>query len=142
MYRKYRVLDDCARLRDVITAFPDLRHFIPSILVVNWDSDVKRDVPKDLTEMVGLSQTISWAPRSLCVVDQITKYINDGTILDLVALSISSCETELDHAFAQSLAALKLDLEGELVEWLSLKGSVSIRLDAIINTDRLLRCVR
>jgi len=26
--RKYRVLDDCARLREVIETFPDDRHFI------------------------------------------------------------------------------------------------------------------
>lgn len=50
--RKYRVLDDCARLREVIETFPEDRHFIPSILFVLWDEDESEALPDDLRVMV------------------------------------------------------------------------------------------
>jgi hypothetical protein len=50
--RKYRVLDDCARLREVIETFPDDRHFIPSILFILWNEDDSETLPDDLRHMV------------------------------------------------------------------------------------------
>ena len=50
--RKYRVLDDCARLREVIETFPEDRHFIPSILFVLWGEDESEVLPDDLRLMV------------------------------------------------------------------------------------------
>jgi hypothetical protein len=52
MRRKYRVLDDCARLREVIETFPEDRHFIPSILFVLWGEDEAEALPDDLRLMV------------------------------------------------------------------------------------------
>ncbi|KAJ7430961.1 hypothetical protein B0H11DRAFT_1679179, partial [Mycena galericulata] len=37
--RKYRVLDDCCRLRDIIKALPEKRHFVPSLLLIVWTAD-------------------------------------------------------------------------------------------------------
>ena len=50
--RKYRVLDDCTRLREVIETFPEDRHFIPSILFVLWGEDESEALPDDLRFMV------------------------------------------------------------------------------------------
>lgn len=50
--RKYRVLDDCSRLRDIIQAFPQHRYFRPSILVLSWVEGEKAEVPADLLDMV------------------------------------------------------------------------------------------
>jgi len=50
--RKYRVLDDCARLREVIETFPEDQHFIPSILFVLWGEDESEVLPDDLRLMV------------------------------------------------------------------------------------------
>jgi hypothetical protein len=50
--RKYRVLDDCARLREVIETFPDDRHFIPSVLFILWNEDDSETLPDDLRHMV------------------------------------------------------------------------------------------
>src|SRR5579863_6445668 len=50
--RKYRVLDDCARLREVIETFPEDRHFIPSIFFVLWGEDDSEALPDDLRRMV------------------------------------------------------------------------------------------
>jgi nuclear mRNA export protein SAC3 len=35
--RKFRVLDDCARLRDIIEKLPAKRYFVPSLLVFDWE---------------------------------------------------------------------------------------------------------
>lgn len=50
--RKYRVLDDCARLREVIETFPEDRHFIPSVLFILWNEDDSETLPDDLRRMV------------------------------------------------------------------------------------------
>lgn len=50
--RKYRVLDDCSRLRDIIQAFPQHRYFRPSILVLTWVEGDKAEAPADLLDMV------------------------------------------------------------------------------------------
>lgn len=52
LHRKYRVLDDCARLREVIETLPDDRHFIPSILFILWNEDNSEMLPDDLRHMV------------------------------------------------------------------------------------------
>ena len=50
--RKYGVLDDCARLREVIETFPDDRHFIPSVLFILWTEDDSETLPDELRHMV------------------------------------------------------------------------------------------
>ena len=50
--RKYRVLDDCSRLRDIITMLPKRRHYIPSIMLINWDASKGSSVATDIVDMV------------------------------------------------------------------------------------------
>ena len=50
--RKYRVLDDCSRLRDVMKLLPEGRHYTPSLLFINWDARPGSDVHSDITDMV------------------------------------------------------------------------------------------
>ena len=52
--RKYRILDDCARLREAIEMFPLDRHFIPSVLFILWGQDEAEALPGDLQRMVRL----------------------------------------------------------------------------------------
>lgn len=60
-HRKYRILDDCSRLRDIIDSLPqdeDLR-FIPSLLVIDWvDSSEGSQAAVDFVTMVSLSLSI------------------------------------------------------------------------------------
>jgi hypothetical protein len=44
--RKYRVLDDCSRLRDVISALPANRHFVPSLLIIHWAEEESSLLPR------------------------------------------------------------------------------------------------
>lgn len=50
--RKYRVLDDCARLRDIIATFPLRRHYIPALFVVHWTEEGKNAPGSDFLDMV------------------------------------------------------------------------------------------
>jgi hypothetical protein len=50
--RKFRILEDCARLRSVVKALPRARHFIVSLLVLFWATDKNIEAPSDLVSMV------------------------------------------------------------------------------------------
>ena len=55
MNRKYHILDDLARLRDVLSLLPERRHYVPSLFVVNWDSQAASEIASDIRDMVSLS---------------------------------------------------------------------------------------
>ena len=64
--RKYRILDDCARLREVIEMFPQDRHFIPSVLFILWGEAEAEALPGDLLRMVRSFHTLAlFRPCSL-----------------------------------------------------------------------------
>jgi hypothetical protein len=56
--RKYRILDDCARLREMIEMFPQDRHFIPSVLFILWGEAEAEALPGDLLRMVSSFHTL------------------------------------------------------------------------------------
>jgi len=63
--KKYRILDDCARLREILLALPEGRHFLPSLLLILW-SEREPSVPgSDLQDMVGtgVSQPLTINPH-------------------------------------------------------------------------------
>lgn len=53
--RKYRILDDCARLREVIQrlAPPRERHFLPVLCTIVWEEDEVHNDVDDFTDMVS-----------------------------------------------------------------------------------------
>ena len=58
-FRKYRILDDCSRMRDIISSLPEDRHFVPAILIVVWADGGSKGSPKDFLEMVcGLTLSL------------------------------------------------------------------------------------
>ena len=55
LVRKYRVIDDCARLRDVLDSLPveEERHFLPCLVIISWsETDSSNDAIRDLVDMV------------------------------------------------------------------------------------------
>jgi hypothetical protein len=50
---KYRILDDCARLREILLMLPEGRHFIPSLLVILWSERQPSILGSDLQDTVG-----------------------------------------------------------------------------------------
>ena len=51
--RKYRILDDCSRLQDIIKALPNKRRYIPSLLIISWTEGEESHTVSDLFYMVG-----------------------------------------------------------------------------------------
>lgn len=51
--RKYRILDDCSRLRDAIELLPTERRFMPAVLLIIWGEAATADIPNDLFDMVS-----------------------------------------------------------------------------------------
>ncbi|KAH9023733.1 SAC3/GANP/Nin1/mts3/eIF-3 p25 family-domain-containing protein [Lactarius pseudohatsudake] len=98
--KKYRVLDDCARLREVVEKFPEDRHFIPSVLFILWGEDEAETLPGDLHRMVG-------------------DYATKGVIGSHAIFSLSSKAKDLDEKFTEFLRLMDLDIAGGLVEILS-----------------------
>lgn len=50
--KKYRILDDCSRLRDVMIALPEDRHYIPSLVLIVWTDDQLVEAGSELQKMV------------------------------------------------------------------------------------------
>ncbi|RPD53579.1 hypothetical protein L227DRAFT_581247 [Lentinus tigrinus ALCF2SS1-6] len=95
--RKYRVLDDCARLRDIISALPppDERHFEPCLLVINWTEVEDGDKTRDLVDMTH-------------------KLVHDGVVKHVSYFNVSATAKELDRKFADLLDITPLDTEDQL----------------------------
>ena len=51
-HRKFRILDDCGRFRDIIRSLPQKRHYIPSLLVLCWADGERNELPSDFLIMV------------------------------------------------------------------------------------------
>ncbi|KAL5480289.1 SAC3_1 [Sanghuangporus weigelae] len=97
--RKYRVLDDCSRLRDVISMLPEDRYYTPSLLFINWDTKPGDDVHPDISDMA-------------------TKYVDGGLLRNAARVSMTSDDT--DEVFVKSLPRLNVDLKGDNITKLTL----------------------
>jgi hypothetical protein len=62
--KKYRILDDCARLREVLLTLPEGRHFLPSLLVILWSERQPSIIGPDLKDMVGTRFSQPWMINS------------------------------------------------------------------------------
>ncbi|KAH9896060.1 SAC3/GANP/Nin1/mts3/eIF-3 p25 family-domain-containing protein [Cubamyces lactineus] len=102
--RKYRVIDDCARLRDILETRlpPDQEHYTPCLLVINW-SEKEDDVnTRDFVEMTQ-------------------KAVRDGALKHVSYFSVSATAKELDRKFADIVNATPVDTEDRLSVRLSWK---------------------
>ncbi|KAI0739914.1 SAC3/GANP/Nin1/mts3/eIF-3 p25 family-domain-containing protein [Daedaleopsis nitida] len=95
--KKYRVLDDCARLRDVIGYLPplDQRHYMPCLLVVNWSETEDSAKTMDLVEMTQ-------------------KLVRDEVIKHVSYFNVSATAKELDKKFADILNITPLETDDRL----------------------------
>ncbi|KAJ7484620.1 SAC3 domain-containing protein [Mycena latifolia] len=106
--RKYRILDDCSRLRDIIKALPAKRHFVPSLLLFVWAADE----PASSSDSSNLPADF---------LDMINKLVSDSVIADFRAFCFTATTKDLDRKFGEVLAALELDVEGRLVQPMTLR---------------------
>lgn len=55
VHRKYRVLDDYSRLRDIMVGLPAKRSFVPSLFMLRWSENHDSLLDTDLVGMVCVS---------------------------------------------------------------------------------------
>lgn len=125
--RKYRVLDDCARLREVIETFPEDRHFITSVLFILWNEDDSERLPDDLGRMVR-SHSRYCALNCIHKETQAGDYEAKGVTGSHATFSVSSKTKDLDEKFGQVLTSMELDTAGGLVEIMSRQGQLSCHI--------------
>ncbi|EFI26573.1 nuclear pore-associated protein [Coprinopsis cinerea okayama7 len=101
--RKYRVLDDCTRLRGIVDKFPSDRYYTPALLTFCWTSNPDSYSAPDLFEMID-------------------KLVKEGRIKSHVSIPMNSNDKDADGQFKAALEKLDMDLEGELVKPLNMKG--------------------
>ncbi|KAF7349173.1 Nuclear export factor [Mycena sanguinolenta] len=106
--RKYRILDDCSRLRDIVKALPEKRHFVPSLLLVVWAADE----PQSAADL---------APLPPDFLDMVNKMVADSVISSFCTFRLTAATTDLDRKFGEALDLLQLDVEGQLVQSLTLR---------------------
>ncbi|OJT13249.1 SAC3 family protein 1 [Trametes pubescens] len=100
--RKYRVLDDCARLRDILETRlpPDEERFVPCLLVINWSEKEDNEDTRDFIDMTH-------------------KAVRDGSLKHVSYFSVSATTKELDKKFAEVVNATPLDTDDRLAVRLS-----------------------
>ncbi|THV07242.1 hypothetical protein K435DRAFT_709945 [Dendrothele bispora CBS 962.96] len=101
--RKYRVLDDCARLRDIIKALPPKRCFVPSLCVFFWSEGSNSSPTSDFLDMVN-------------------KLVEEETLGSYAIFPVTTATKDLDLKFSNMLASIPVDVEGKLVRSLTLSG--------------------
>lgn len=104
MYRKYRVLDDCSRLRGIVSTLPARRHFVPSLLTISWINTEGNDTTSDLHNMIS-------------------KLVRDGVFGSHHDFAIANETKALDKKLEEALGFLALDVEGRLVQSVSVRGT-------------------
>lgn len=102
--RKYRVLDDCSRLRDIVGTLPSRRHFVPSLLIITWVDSKSNDTAVDFNTMVA-------------------KLVEDGIVSSHQDFAITVENKDLDATLKEALSTMVIDTEGQLVQLLSAQGS-------------------
>ncbi|KAJ7615024.1 SAC3 domain-containing protein [Mycena polygramma] len=118
--RKYRVLDDCSRLRDIIKALPERRHFVPSLLLIVWAGDE----PASSTNSALLPGDF---------LDMINKMVADSSISSFQPFCVTATTTDLDRKFGEAVNLLQLDVEGRLVQSLTLRDVFRL-FDPVFNS--------
>lgn len=100
--KKYRILDDCARLREIIKTLPTDRHYVPSLICISWTSEPP-DVTKDFDDMVVTATA-------------------QGLFTSCHQLFIASGALDTESKFEVLLRSISFDRDGHLVRSISFDG--------------------
>ncbi|KAH7886763.1 SAC3/GANP/Nin1/mts3/eIF-3 p25 family-domain-containing protein [Phlebopus sp. FC_14] len=104
--KKYRVLEDCARLREIVQAFSPNRHYVPSLICISW-SRREPDVSTDFDDMV-------------------TSMIGGGMFASSHELFITTAVSDMESKLEELLRVVTFDYGGRLVQWSSLNDLFDI----------------
>ncbi|EJF59439.1 hypothetical protein DICSQDRAFT_156285 [Dichomitus squalens LYAD-421 SS1] len=112
--KKYRVLDDCARLRDVLGFLPplDQRRYIPCLLIITWSENEDCEKTRDLVDMTH-------------------KLVKEGTIKHVSYFKVATTVKDLDEKFASTIDITPLDVEDRLAVPLGWRDIRSLFVDPV-----------
>ncbi|KAI6024208.1 hypothetical protein EDC04DRAFT_2725458 [Pisolithus marmoratus] len=99
--KKYRILDDCARLREMIKTLPPDRHYVPALICISWASEPP-EVTKDFDDMVATA--------------------TQGLFTSHHELSVTSGALDMESKFEELLRSIPFDHVGRLVRLISIDG--------------------
>jgi nuclear mRNA export protein SAC3 len=122
--RKYRILDDCSRLRDIVESLPKQRRYLPSLFLLAWGDPGAADLQPDLKSMVHSS-----IPSILLYVDrrfQIDTWEEEGVFASYATLALNDATKNVDGKFADVLKSLALDVQGERMAPFTFKGTLHL----------------
>ncbi|KAF9495569.1 hypothetical protein BDN71DRAFT_1589686 [Pleurotus eryngii] len=111
--RKYRILDDCSRLRDILKSLPQEYHFVPSLLVLSW---LEAGQPDTVASELGSDFDT-----------MIKEYINASVLKSFSAFPFSFTSDTRDDVDAKFGAYVQgviegCDVVGEKVQALHVRG--------------------
>ncbi|KZS99776.1 uncharacterized protein LAESUDRAFT_71762 [Laetiporus sulphureus 93-53] len=116
--KKYRILDDCPRVRDIIKNLPAAEHLRFTPILVVLQSSVEEDPV------------------------QVKKWVNQGVLRDGSSITIPSTTTDLDSKFQESLGTVQFDLSDRhtvTIGWRDLVNNFTVPYAAAV-ADRLDSC--
>ncbi|PIL32442.1 hypothetical protein GSI_05144 [Ganoderma sinense ZZ0214-1] len=115
--KKYRVIDDCARLRDVLEALPppERKHYVPCLLVIDWSDDEDTEKTRDLVDMTR-------------------RLVKEGTIKHVSYFKVASTMKDLDKKFTDTIEATPLDVDDRLAIPLNWKAPVLSTISDLLDT--------
>lgn len=125
-FRKYRILDDCSRLRDIIKTLPAKSSYIPSLLIICWTEGEESRAASDLFDMVNIFYLVQRRSSSQTMFRQVKNLVADSVLQSYQVFAMTSATKDLDNKLGGVLQMLDLDLEGKLIQTLSLRGVFKI----------------
>ena len=128
--RKYRILDDCARLRDIAEQLGTTTEprFTPALLVLTWTEFDEPDVASDFGDMVCNFHVHTRLRHSFGCSEKIAELLHMRMITSAQYVSISGKTTDWDRKFLEALALIKLDLVDKTLVTLTFSGARHSRL--------------
>ncbi|KAH8829202.1 hypothetical protein DL96DRAFT_1790754 [Flagelloscypha sp. PMI_526] len=112
--RKYRGLDDCSRLRDMIHALPTRRQYVPSLLILFWPNTAgQADIGPDFVELVS-------------------SFLSTGVISSWAGFDCTTPAFDLDPSFKSAINSLHLDFDGsKLAKRMTLRTAFGLLEDLL-----------
>ncbi|KAF9552870.1 hypothetical protein CPC08DRAFT_822619 [Agrocybe pediades] len=110
--KKYRVLDDCSRLRELVGRLDGKRHFDTSLLIISWSSEEgKKEDEEVMADFYAM----------------VKKFVEERTILSYQKWAMTSTTRDLDTKLGAALEKMEIDVRGKRVMRVeSVKSAVGV----------------
>lgn len=112
------MLDDCARLREILKALPRNRHYIPVLICLSWSHEPP-NVTKDFDDMVN---TFILRLGTIYLLYQVVAALQDNLLRSHHEFAVSSGALDTESKLEVLLRSIAFDRDGCLVQLVSVDG--------------------